>query len=281
MRECRRIRRWPKTSAPCRSGTLRAAWLGPPSGKTWYDSLQLQGTKRFSHGLQAQSSFVWSKATELGTGAETGQFVAGLPVVQDIFNYASNKQLNQLSKPLALVISGSYTTPKTPGDSMAMRAVSQVVRDWQLGWVLRYQSGDLIQTPGSTNQLITQLVRPAAGFGPGSTNLQNYVPGQAQLLVDPNSKSFDPTVQQLLNPKAWSDPAAGQWGVSSPFYNNYRWQRQPVRGDELRAGTSAWARKGSTASRSAPSSRTSSTATSIDPPPSRAVFSPPHRRRPG
>ena len=204
-----------------------SAWLGPPRGKTWYDSLQLQGTKRFSHGLQAQSSFVWSKATELGTGAETGQYVAGLPVVEDIFNYASNKQLNQLSKPLALVISGSYTTPKTPGDRMAMKVVSQVVRDWQLGWVLRYQSGDLIQTPGSTNQLITQLLRPAAGFGPGSTNLQNYVPGQAQLLVDPNSKSFDPAAQQLLNPKAWSDPATGQWGVSSPFYNGYRWQRQP------------------------------------------------------
>ena len=108
-----------------------------------------------------------------------------------------------------------------------MKVVSQVVRDWQLGWVLRYQSGDLIQTPGSTNQLITQLLRPAAGFGPGSTNLQNYVPGQAQLLVDPNSKSFDPAAQQLLNPKAWSDPATGQWGVSSPFYNGYRWQRQP------------------------------------------------------
>ena len=164
-----------------------SAWLGPPRGKTWYDSLQLQGTKRFSHGLQAQSSFVWSKATELGTGAETGQFVAGLPVVQDIFNYASNKQLNQLSKPLALVISGSYTTPKTPGDSMAMRVVSQVLRDWQLGWVLRYQSGDMIQTPAFDQSAHHSVVAARGGFGPGSTNLQNYVPGQAQLLVDPNS----------------------------------------------------------------------------------------------
>ena len=202
-----------------------SAWLGPPMGKTWYDSLQLQGTKRFSHGLQTSASFVWSKATELGTGAETGQFVAGLPVVEDIFNYASNKELNQLTRPMAVVISGSYMTPKTPGDTTAMKAVSHVVRNWQLGWVLRYQSGALIQVPGSTNALISQLSRPAAGFGPGSTNLDNPT-GQAPLLVDPNSH-FDPTVQQLLNPLAWSNPASGQWGTSAPFYNDYRWRRQP------------------------------------------------------
>jgi hypothetical protein len=204
-----------------------SAWLGPPLGKTWYDSLQLQGTKRFSHGLQTQASFVWSKAMSLGTGAETGQFVTGLPVVEDIFNYGNAKQLNQLTRPLAVVISGTYQTPKTPGTSTGARILSQVVRDWQLGWVLRYQSGALIQTPGSNNQLINQLARPAAGFGPGSTNLDNYVTGVSPLLVDPNSKSFDPTKQQLLNPAAWSELATGQWGVSAPFYNGYRWQRQP------------------------------------------------------
>jgi hypothetical protein len=45
--------------------------------------------------------------------------------------------------------------------------------------------------------------------------------------VDPNSH-FDPTKTLALNPKAWVDAAPGQWGASAPFYNGYRWQRQPM-----------------------------------------------------
>ena len=57
------------------------------------------------------------------------------------------------------MISGSYTTPRTKGDGMAMKVVSQAVRDWQLGTVLRYQSGGIIQTPDSANGLFGQLLR--------------------------------------------------------------------------------------------------------------------------
>jgi hypothetical protein len=32
-------------------------WLGPPVGKTWYDSMQVKVTKRYSHGLQASGNF--------------------------------------------------------------------------------------------------------------------------------------------------------------------------------------------------------------------------------
>src|SRR5581483_3604187 len=201
------------------------SWLGPPIGKTWYDSLQVQGTKRFSHGLSANVNFVWSHAMNLGTGAETGQFVTGLPVITDMFNYANNKQLNQLTRPLALVISGTYVTPRVPGNSAGMRIASQIVRDWQLGWVLRYQSGALIQTPGAAVNQLANLMLRGAGFNP-NYNLDNYT-GAPRLNIDPNSKSFDPAVQQLLNPAAWSEPTVGQWGVSAPFYEGYRWQRQP------------------------------------------------------
>jgi hypothetical protein len=203
------------------------AWLGPAVGKTWYDSLQLQGTKRFSHGLAAQSSFVWSKATNLGTGAETGQFVTGIPIIGDIYNYGTNKQLNQLTRPLALTISGSYTTPKIQGDGKGIKVASQILKDWQLGWVLRYQSGALLQAPASTNQLCNELLRGCGGFFSSVSNNDNFT-GKNPLLVDPNSKFFDPTVQQLLSPAAWSEPATGQWGASAPFLNNYRWQRQPA-----------------------------------------------------
>jgi hypothetical protein len=197
-------------------------YLGPPLGQTWYDALQTKATKRFSHGLSVQGSFVWSKALILNsTATDTAYSPNGSPLINDIYNYPSNKQLNQLTRPLAVVISGSYLTPRPNADTAGMKALSQIVRDWQLGWVFRYQSGALIQTPPSNNQLNNQLERAGATFW-------NYVPGVNPLAVDPNCGCFNPQTTQILNPKAWTDAPAGTFGVSAPFYNNYRWQRQPA-----------------------------------------------------
>jgi hypothetical protein len=94
--------------------------------------------------------------------------------------------------------------------------------------VLRYQSGALIQAPASTNQLCNELLRGCGSFFASVSNNDNVVAGKSPLLVDPNCKCFDPTVQQLLSPAAWSEPGTGQWGTAAPFYNSYRWQRQPA-----------------------------------------------------
>ncbi|PWU03078.1 MAG: hypothetical protein C5B51_19680 [Terriglobia bacterium] len=196
--------------------------LGPPIGKTWYDSLQFKATKRFSHGLSVQGSFVLAKGLVLGTGAEAGNIttLSGIPIYNDIYNYGINKQLNQLVRPDAAVISGTYVTPKIAGDAKGMKALSQVLRDWQLGWVLRYQNGELIQTPYSSNQLNLQLARATPTFW-------NYVPGVPRLNVDPNCGCFNPQTTLVLNKNAWTDAPGGTFGVSAPFYDEYRWQRQP------------------------------------------------------
>jgi len=85
------------------------------------------------------------------------------------------KQLNQLVPPVSLVISGSYTTPRTPGDNLGARVVSQIARDWQLGVLLRYQNGSLISAPSSSNQLINQLLRQG-GFNGTPLNLDTALP---------------------------------------------------------------------------------------------------------
>jgi hypothetical protein len=204
------------------------SFLGPPMGKTWYDALQTKVTKRFSHGLSAQASFVWSKATDIGAGSEAPIFLSYNPVVGDIFNYGSQKQLNQLVYPEALVISGTYTTPKlASADSGGMKVLSQVVRGWQIGWLLRYQNGALIEIPSSSNQLINQLLRQG-GFNGTPVNPVNLVPGVNPLAVNPNCGCFNPQTTLALNPAAFADPGPGQWGAAAPFYNNLRWQRQPA-----------------------------------------------------
>ena len=195
--------------------------LGPFIGKTWYDSLQAKVTKRFSHGLSAQASYVWSKATDLGLAAESPALLSYNPIFEDIFNLPTNKQLNQLTRPQALIVSGSYTTSGFASDRKGLKALSQVVQSWQIGWVLRYQSGALIESATSTNALESQLGRTG-------TNFDNYVPGVNRLLVDPNCKCFNPQTTLVLNTAAWTNPGPGQWGAAAPFYNNYRWQRQPA-----------------------------------------------------
>jgi len=204
------------------------SFLGPPIGKTWYDALQTKVTKRFSHGLQVQGSFVWSKGLDLGTGAEAPIFLSYNPVISNIFDFGVNKQLNQLVYPEAAVISGTYTTPKiASADTGGMKVLSQVVKDWQLGWLLRYQNGALIETPSSSNELINELLRQG-GFNGTPVDPDNLVPGVPLFLHNPNCGCFNPQTQAILNPAAWSNPGPGQWGTAAPFYDGYRWQRQPA-----------------------------------------------------
>ena len=69
--------------------------------------------------------------------------------------------------------------------------LSWVARDWTYSGVLRYQSGQLLQSPPSANNLLSNLARGPANnpalWGGGYTFL-NRVPGQPLFLngVDPN-----------------------------------------------------------------------------------------------
>jgi len=211
-------------------GSTIPPFLGPPLGKTWYDSLQVKVTRRYSHGLDMQGSFTYGKELALGANSDTGYL--GVPAttrINDVFNRDVNKQLSPLSQPFRVVIAGSYTTPRVRGDGMSMKAVSQALRDWKIGAVLQYQSGALIQVPTSINSLYTQLNRGSGLFGGSNTNY-NFAPGkgpQDALLVDPNCGCFDPTQQLMFKAAAWKDAPVGQWANTAGFYNNYRWQRQP------------------------------------------------------
>ena len=203
-------------------------FLGPPLGDTWYDSLQTKATKRFSHGLDAQAAFTWQKELTNGANSGTAYFTPGTVLINDVFNREQNKQLSALSYPFQLVISFDYTTPKIKADSGGGRALSWAARDWVFGGVLRYQSGVLIPTPGSSNNFFNQLARTnnPATFG-GANTFENRNAGTPLLAVDPNCHCFNPQTTLPLNPNAWTDAAPGTFGTSAAYYNNYRWQRQP------------------------------------------------------
>jgi hypothetical protein len=148
-------------------------------------------------------------------------------VTVDIYNFDNNKQVNQYVRPIAAVITLNYTTPKFAASNLGLKTLSHVLGDWTYGAVLRYQSGAPIGNPTSLNLLTNQLARGNTAFGNSGTNYWNLT-GQPRLLVDPNCGCFDPQRTQVLNPAAWTDAPAGTWTTSAPYYNDFRWQRQPA-----------------------------------------------------
>ena len=187
-------------------GSLVEMWA--PLGNTWYDALQVKATKRTSHGLSVTVAYTRSKTMDV----EAENYNGG-GVINDQFNRPNLKALSSADLPNVFVISYNYIIPKL-GPNRYVRALTG---GWTLSGVMNYQSGGLIAVPGAQNNLSTLLFR---------STLSNRVPGAPLFLTDPNGH-VDPNSQFLLNPKAWSDPAAGQWGYSAPYYSDYRGRRMP------------------------------------------------------
>ncbi len=189
--------------------------LWGPLGSTKYDSMQVNLTKRYSHGLDLNANFTWSKQFVNGVESEG---VFGGASENDVFNRNNNWYLSSNNQPFLLVVSATYITPKIGGDSMAMKALSQVTRDWTVGTVLRYSSGLPITTPSSINNLNLML---------GQSTFYNRVPGQPILTQDLNCKCFDPSQTLALNSDAWQDPGAGNWGTAAARFADFSGPRHP------------------------------------------------------
>jgi hypothetical protein len=185
-------------------GTIGALWA--PLGKTWYDAFQVKATKRYSHGLDATASYAFSK--------NFSNFDAN----GNVYDRSSFKGLSAQDLPQILTIGLNYRVPAY-GFVATHNWARLAFADWTIGGVLQYTSGQLLQAPPSSNSLGTYL--------PGQSTRQIRVPGQSLYLKDPNCGCLDPTVETALNPAAWVDQAAGVWGSSQNYYDDFRSQRRP------------------------------------------------------
>jgi hypothetical protein len=181
-------------------GSISAAHS--PLGDSWYDALQTKLTKRYSYGLTLTFSFAFSD--ELATGEAEN----------DVFNRQTDKYIDVNSQPFVYAMAVNYRIP-----GVQMNHFAKVVTNgWTVGAITKDASGFPIEIPNSQGNLSSLLERGT---------FVNRVPGQPLFLKDPNCHCINPLTDFVLNPKAWSEPAPGQFGGSTLFYNDYRQQRVP------------------------------------------------------
>ncbi len=180
-----------------------------PVGNSWYDSLQMKLNAKLKYNITALGTYTYSKSM-----TRTGTF-------NDWTNMGTQRALDGNSIPSSLSVNVIYQTPHlTSGFLGQNRIVRQVLSDWQISAVMRYQSGSLMGAPGSNNSLGSYLSGASGQY-------MTRVPNQPLYLAGPNGH-IDPTQQLFLNPAAWTEcgPTA-TFGCGAPRYSDFRQRRSP------------------------------------------------------
>ena len=187
--------------------------VNAPLGDTWYNSLQLTADKRFSHGLQFNWGFTWSKSEDT---------FGGTPDVQ---NRALAKGIGSLDQPFVMRLGITYTTPKWGPNKF----VSGAVRDWQLNAFGYYASGIPLAAPAANTAGYPANLGAlgSIGFLTFQTGQYQFRTGQSLYLKDLNCHCIDPNTNFVLNPAAWATPGPGQYG-GPQYSSDFRGERRPV-----------------------------------------------------
>src|SRR5215470_11112216 len=98
-----------------------------------------------------QVAYTFQKELTNGTNSNTSYVTPSPPLINDVFNKSLDKQISGFSVPQAIVISFQYQTPQLSATGSGMKVLSWIARDWTYSGVLRYQSGQLLQSPDSAN----------------------------------------------------------------------------------------------------------------------------------
>jgi hypothetical protein len=165
---------------PVGSGTKIAPIYGRMPEVAWinfsnYNALQLQVTKKMSHGFQVQGSYTWSRAIDEGDG--TGPSDPYLSSIADLFYFAPQygKGPADFNVTQNLTINYIWSIP-TPHSLQGPEAWA--LRGWQLGGILTVRTGlpftPLIGgDPLGTNAGTDAIAYPDRLRGPGCQSLVN------------------------------------------------------------------------------------------------------------
>jgi outer membrane receptor protein involved in Fe transport len=171
-----------RTTAPCYTNGGRVN-VRDDNGKSQYDSLQFQMTRRFSKGWQYRLAYTYSKTKDNGEGAFDS--VADLNL-----NFLEPFATSRSDFPHVLSFESVYEIPFGRGrkyGSDSHKAVDLILGGWQINGIFRAQSGQ-------TFDVRRDGVR-------------------VDLVGDPYTNNFDPfSSNQYLNRAAFQNAPAGRFG---------------------------------------------------------------------
>jgi hypothetical protein len=161
----------------------------------------------------------------------TGYFSSG-GRVNDVFNRNLNKYISVYSRPIVWITALNYTLP-----TLAInRTLSWAVRDWTIGAVFEYASGQPIAVPATSTFDTTYyytyqntFAERVAGQPLFARTVHNADGTTTTTPLDNinDRSSYNPLNDLVLNPAAWKDPDPGHFSNSPAFYSDYRYPRHP------------------------------------------------------
>ncbi len=176
--------------------------LKSSDGDSWYRALVVDLRKRWSRGLQVQSSYTWSRAedtTQNSTFFSDSTTATTSAMPEFIPGY--NKGLSDFHAEHSWILNAVWQLP-TPASSAHIRGA--LLSNWRLAAIVRMRSGNPLTPMLQTNRS-RSLWSPSLGPGTGPDR-PSYAPGRGPgdaVTGDP-ARWFDPTAFVL--------PAAGTFG---------------------------------------------------------------------
>ena len=181
-------------------GTVRGS-----DAQSFYNALQLELKKRFSHGFQFQTSYTWSKNIDDSTTGVAGSdyTLGGVGYTSQPWSTKADRGLSSLHIGQTFVVNGIYEIPSPASSGLA----STVLGGWQVASILTANSG----APFTVN--VSGRNAPDASRSAGVQH-PDLVAGrsfESIITGDPNGW-FDPTAFVL--------PPLPPAGLSGGFYGN-------------------------------------------------------------
>jgi hypothetical protein len=182
---------------------------GSNGAHSTYNALEVGLSHPFSHGLWAQISYTYSKMLDNWGGLISYAVGQGQPGLQNSYDLASAKAVDNEDVPQHIVLSYVYDLPVGPGRhflSGAKGITNAILGGWRLSGVQTYQSGWPLNVSSTQSN------------GVGTTEYANV---NVKLPLKNPAWNGTPQVP-YLNPAAFSRPVEYTFGNSPRFFSNLR-----------------------------------------------------------
>ncbi len=164
-----------------------------------YNSFQASLEKRFSHGVQMQAAYTFSKSLDWASSFEE---------TVNPFDFKASRALSLFNSKQRFVINYVWALPVRKYNGIA----GKILDDWQISGIIQFQSGFpiRIQTQDD-NELISSLFFLGAGAPQLTGPLKIQNPKQIQTL---NVNGSPATGHFFINADSFSDPTLGQFATT-------------------------------------------------------------------